>query len=77
MESAMESWWTIISIFADFCSTTIDWKFADSLEAVSQVKTADVSSLTGLIKLFFRMLPESLFTDALYKNLQKGIGSIY
>lgn len=46
----------------------------NSAQAVLLLKTVDVNSLTGLIKLFFRKLPESLFTDALYKNLQEGIG---
>lgn len=38
------------------------------------LRTADVNVLTSLLKLFFRELPESLFTDAAYQKLVKGIG---
>lgn len=49
---------------------------SDASTAVQKLKTADVNVLAGLVKLFFRNLPESLFTDALYSSLAEGIGGM-
>lgn len=46
----------------------------NSRAAVQLLKEADVHVVTGLLKLYFRELPEALFTDALYPNLVTGMG---
>lgn len=35
----------------------------------------DVNAIAGTLKLYFRELPEPLFTDELYPNFAGGIGS--
>lgn len=37
------------------------------------VRDADINVVTGLLKLYFRELPESLFTDHLYYRFQEGM----
>jgi class 3 adenylate cyclase len=49
--------------------------FADCKAATQLLKEADVHVVTGLLKLYFRELPEALFTDALYPNLVTGMGT--
>lgn len=44
-----------------------------SRSAVGLLKSADVNVVTGLLKLYFRVLPEALFTDAMYPDLVKGM----
>lgn len=34
----------------------------------------DVNAIAGTLKLYFRELPEPLFTDELYPNFAEGIG---
>jgi len=34
----------------------------------------DINVVTSLLKLYFRELPEALFTDALYPSLINGMG---
>ena len=40
-----------------------------------KLKSADVYVLGSLVKLFFRSLPDPLFTEALYTRFAQGIGS--
>lgn len=47
--------------------------FPGSRGAAEHAKTSDVNVLTGLLKLYFRELPEALFTDNLYPNLTKAM----
>jgi len=42
--------------------------------AAHLLKSADIHILTGLLKMYFRELPEALFTDALYPNFVTGMG---
>jgi len=37
----------------------------------------DVNAIAGTLKLYFRELPEPLFTDELYPNFAGGIGSSF
>lgn len=37
----------------------------------------DVNAIAGTLKLYFRELPEPLFTDELYPNFAGGIGQLY
>ena len=39
-------------------------------------KDIDIHVITGLLKLYLRELPESLFTDSLYPNFVTGMGII-
>lgn len=39
-----------------------------------KVKTADINVLTSIVKMFFRSLPDPLFTEALYTSFAEGIG---
>jgi len=43
-------------------------------DGVELVKDVDINVVTGLLKLYFRELPEALFTDSLYPNLCTGMG---
>jgi hypothetical protein len=36
----------------------------------------DINVLASLLKLYFRELPEALFTDALYSKLNEGISAL-
>lgn len=40
--------------------------FPDPYEAEQLIKEVDIHSVTGLLKLFLRELPEALFTSELY-----------
>ena len=44
--------------------------------ATQLAKDSDIHVITGLLKLYFRELPEALFTDALYPNLVTGMGTV-
>lgn len=52
--------------FDYFKSTFI---FSDSYEAEQLLKEVDIHSVTGVLKLFLRELPEALFTDQMYPTL--------
>ena len=41
----------------------------DSRGAAEVARDTDVNALSGLVKLYFRELPEALFTDKLYPQL--------
>ena len=47
---------------------------SDSRGAVELARDLDVNALSGLVKLYFRELPEALFTDALYPQLVNAMG---
>lgn len=46
---------------------------SDTNTAIQLAKEMDVNVVTGLLKLYFRELPEALFTDALYSGFVKGM----
>lgn len=43
--------------------------FLDSYEAEQLLKEVDIHSVTGVLKLYLRELPEALFTEKLYPSL--------
>lgn len=43
--------------------------FLDSYEAEQLLKEVDIHSVTGILRLYLRELPEALFTDQLYPVL--------
>ena len=49
---------------------------SDGRVAMQLARDSDIHVITGLLKLYFRELPESLFTDALYPNLVTGMGTV-
>ena len=49
----------------------------DSKAAGELAKETDVNVLTGLLKLYFRELPEALFTDSLYPSLVNGMSEFF
>ena len=49
---------------------------SDGKQAAQLAKDRDIHVITGLLKLYLRELPESLFTDALYPNLVTGMGIV-
>jgi len=49
---------------------------SDGRVATQLAKDGDIHVITGLLKLYLRELPESLFTDALYPNLVTGMGTV-
>lgn len=42
--------------------------FADNYEAEQLLKEVDIHSVTGIFKSYLRELPETLFTDTLYRK---------
>lgn len=42
---------------------------SDSYEAEQLLKDVDIHSVTGILRLYLRELPEALFTDQLYPQL--------
>lgn len=52
--------------FVDYC---IFNNFTDSYEAEQLLKEVDIHSVTGILKLYLRELPEALYTDQLYPTL--------
>jgi breakpoint cluster region protein len=55
------------------CSLADSRRLTDSKAAGEFAKETDVNVLTGLLKLYFRELPEALFTDSLYPSLVNGM----
>lgn len=49
---------------------------SDAYEAEQLLKEVDIHSVTGVLKLYLRELPEALFTDALYPEFTKAWGAI-
>ncbi|CAH0691920.1 unnamed protein product [Spodoptera exigua] len=47
----------------------------NAYEAEQLLKEVDIHSVTGVLKLYLRELPEALFTDALYPELLKAWGA--
>ena len=45
----------------------------DPQSAMLSLADADINAVAGLVKLFFRELPEPLFTNALYPKFVSGI----
>lgn len=50
-----------------FCSS-------DNRDVSLMMREMDVNAIAGTLKLYFRELPEPLFTDELYPNFAGGIG---
>ena len=48
--------------------------FLDIPAAMHQVEDADIHAVTGVLKLYFRELPEPLFTDKQYKSFIQTVG---
>ena len=46
---------------------------ADPQSAVFALAEADINAVAGLMKLYFRELPEPLFTNALYPRFVSGL----
>jgi hypothetical protein len=47
----------------------------DSYEAEQLLKEVDIHSVTGILKLYLRELPEALFTDELYQKFLEAFNS--
>lgn len=47
---------------------------ADNKDVSVMMSEMDVNAIAGTLKLYFRELPEPLFTDELYPNFAEGIG---
>ncbi|KAM3965390.1 LOW QUALITY PROTEIN: rho GTPase activating protein at 1A [Aphomia sociella] len=50
-------------------------KLVNAYEAEQLLKEVDIHSVTGVLKLYLRELPEALFTDALYPELLRAWGA--
>jgi hypothetical protein len=46
---------------------------ADVKVGVANLSEVDIHSVTGLLKLYFRELPEPLFTEASYSNFMDAL----
>ena len=62
---------SIIFIYAYIYSISL---ILGSRGAAEHARRTDVNVLTGLLKLYFRELPEALFTDKLYPSLLDTMG---
>lgn len=47
---------------------------SDLREAVSRLRTADVNTVAGVLKLYFRELPEPLIPAEMFQDLSKILG---
>lgn len=47
---------------------------SDNKDVSVMMSEMDVNAIAGTLKLYFRELPEPLFTDELYPNFAEGIG---
>ena len=65
------SWFSILNLKYYVCMSSTD------LTAVvaQKLKSANIYVLGGLVKMFFRCLPDPLFTEALYPRFAEGIGT--
>lgn len=61
-------WW----VAADVC--VVLHCRADHRDVSVMMREMDVNAIAGTLKLYFRELPEPLFTDQLYSNFTGGIG---
>lgn len=50
--------------------------FLDLREAVTRLRSADVNVVSGILKLYFRELPEPLIPTELFPNLTRMLGKI-
>lgn len=50
------------------------WPPADNKDVSMLMRDMDVNAIAGTLKLYFRELPEPLFTDELYPNFAGAIG---
>lgn len=57
-------------VFIDCCVICL----ADNKDVSLMMREMDVNAIAGTLKLYFRELPEPLFTDELYPNFAGGIG---
>lgn len=57
-------------LVSDFCL----FRPADNKDVSVMMREMDVNAIAGTLKLYFRELPEPLFTDELYPNFAGGIG---
>lgn len=57
-------------LFSDFCLICS----TDNKDVSVMMREMDVNAIAGTLKLYFRELPEPLFTDELYPNFAGGIG---
>jgi len=48
---------------------------AESKSALQQLVDADIAALTGLVKLYFRELPDGLLTSQIYRDIVKSRSS--
>lgn len=49
---------------------------ADNKDVSLMMREMDVNAIAGTLKLYFRELPEPLFTDELYPSFAGGIGEL-
>lgn len=57
-------------VYTDRCLICL----ADNKDVALMMREMDVNAIAGTLKLYFRELPEPLFTDELYPNFAGGIG---
>lgn len=53
---------------------SISMFFLDNKDVSVMMSEMDVNAIAGTLKLYFRELPEPLFTDEFYPNFAEGIG---
>lgn len=58
----------------DLHGDSISAFFPDNKDVSVMMSEMDVNAIAGTLKLYFRELPEPLFTDEFYPNFAEGIG---
>lgn len=85
-DRALQDWLILCSevTFKAYCSTCLQYSLVfidcclicctDNKDVSVMMREMDVNAIAGTLKLYFRELPEPLFTDELYPNFAGGIG---
>ena len=67
---------TMKQIIVDFFIIPSSFLSIDNKDVSVMMRDMDVNAIAGTLKLYFRELPEPLFTDDLYPNFAGGIGQL-
>lgn len=64
----------VITEYSSMLNISVFYDFTDNKDVSVIMSEMDVNAIAGTLKLYFRELPEPLFTDEFYINFTEGIG---